>query len=306
MTTTKELTEKLVEQLRDVPHITEIVELATPSPEEFVRRNELLIEGFADATGARIDPGKSVREKERTVYRFEDGGRAVTFHASGALSLRTGVESLDDLFGQIPADEELRALVEKAGARLALSGLVDRDDAFGFERLWKLKAAGSDRDGTFSDPVLTRAVGAYRHVVRDLPVLGRASASVEVTGSGQVSALSVSLRRFAGDAGGATLDKVRTRSVEEAATEVAGRLSKALGGREEDVTLDARGFAFGYLSLGRRRSQGLLAPMYVASVSVDGDEKGERSAHMVAVAGTQETYLRLPVGGRPASIRRAA
>ena len=83
-------------------------------------------------------------------------------------------------------------------------------------------------------------------------------------------------------------------------------MSKALGGREEDVAIDVQGFAFGYLSLGRRRAQGILAPMYVASVVVDGGEKGERSAHVVAVAGTPTTYLRLPVGGRPAATSRAA
>ena len=306
MTTTKELIEKLVGSLREVPDVTEIVELAAPNPEVLIRRNEALLAGFADATDVRLDPGKSARLKERTVYPFEDGGRAVTFHASGALTLRTGVGEFDDLFAQVSPDDELRALVEKSADGLGIARLVDRDDAFGFEKLWKIKAAGGDREGILSDPVLTRAIGAYRHVVRDLPVLGRASASVEVTGSGQVSGLSVSLRRMAGDGGGSTLEKARTRPVEEAATEVAAFVSKALGGREEDVAIDVQGFAFGYLSLGRRRAQGILAPMYVASVVVDGGEKGERSAHLVAVAGTSTTYLRLPVGGRPAAISRAA
>ncbi len=307
MTTTKDLTQALAGLVGDVPDVTEVVELATPAPEAFVRRNEKLLAGLAEAAEIRLDPSTGGQRLEaRSVYRGEDGGRAVTFHASGALSLHAGVDPLDDLFDEVLPDEKLRGLVDGVTERLGLASFVDAEDRFGFERLWKLKAAGSDREGRVSDPVLTRAVGAYRHAVRDLPVLGRASGSVEVTGSGRLSSLTLTLRRFAGDGSGATVDKAVSRRPEDAAGEVAARLSRLLGGREEDVRLDAQQFAFGYVSLGRRRAQALLAPMYLASVVVDGGEEGERSAHVVAVAGSEKQYLRLPVGVRPAAVQRPA
>lgn len=307
MTTTKDLTAQLVELVGEVPSVTEVVELATPRPEEYVRRNEKLLAGLAETAGIRLEPSKGGTQlRERTVYRGEDGGRAVTFHASGALTLSAGVDPLDDLFDEVLPDEKLRGVVDAAAERLGLAGFVDEDDAFAFERLWKLKAAGADREGTRSEPVLTRAVGAYRHVVRDVPVLGRASGSVEVTGSGRLSSLTLTLRRFAGDGSGRTIDKARTRDVEAAASEVAARVSRILAGREEDVELRPELFAFGYLSLGRRRSQGLLAPMFVAGVSVDGGPEAERSAHVVAVAGSDQQYLKLPVGVRPTTTPRAA
>ena len=58
MTTTKELIEKLVGSLREVPDVTEIVELAAPNPEALIRRNEALLAGFADATGRPARPGQ--------------------------------------------------------------------------------------------------------------------------------------------------------------------------------------------------------------------------------------------------------
>lgn len=307
MTTTKDLTERLAGMAGEVPDVTEVVELATPGPEALVRRNEKLLGGLAEAAGVRLDPSSGgLRLEGRTVYRGEDGGRAVTFHASGALSLHAGVDPLDDLFDEVLPDEKLRGVVGDVTRRLGLASLVNREDSFTFERLWKLKAAGADPEGRRSDPVLTRAVGAYRHGVRELPVLGRASASVEVTGSGRLSSLTLSLRRLADDGSGATVDKAVTRRPDDAAAEVAARLSRLLAGREEDVRLDPQLFAFGYLSLGRRRSQQLLAPMYVAAVTVDGGDEGERSAHVVAVAGSEKQYLRLPVGVRTVATQRSA
>lgn len=307
MTTTKDLTERLAGMLGDVPDVTEVVELVAPGPEAFVRRNEKLLAGLAEAAGISLAPADGgLRLTGRSVYRGEDGGRAVTFHASGALTLHAGVDPLDDLFDEVLPDEKLRGLVDDQAARLGLASLVDREDTLTFEHLWRLKAAGADREGKVSDPVLTRAVGAYRHHVRDLPVLGRASGSVEVTGSGRLSSLTLSLRRLADDGSGATLDKAVSRRPEDAASEVAQRLSRLLDGREEEVRLDPQLFAFGYLSLGRRRAQSVLAPMYVAAVTVDGGEEGERSAHVVAVAGSEKQYLRLPVGVRPAAVQRPA
>jgi hypothetical protein len=307
MTTTKDLTERLAGMVGEVPDVTEVVELAAPGPEALVRRNEKLLGGLAEAAGVRLDPSQGgQRLAERTVYRGEDGARAVTFHASGALTLHTGVGPLDDLFDEVLPDEKLRGVVDDVAGTLGIASFVDREDTFTFERLWRLKAAGADPEGRRSEPVLTRAVGAYRHGVRDLPVLGRASASVEVTGSGRLSSLTLSLRRFADDGGGATVDKAVSRRPDDAAAEVAARLSRLLGGREEDVRLDPQLFAFGYLSLGRRRAQALLAPMYVAAVTVDGGEEGERSAHLVAVAGSEKQYLRLPVGVRTSSTQRSA
>ncbi len=307
MTTIKDLTARLAELAGDVPDVTEVVELATLRPEAVLRRNEKVLADLAGTAGIALDVSQGgERFKERTVYRGEDGGRAVTFHASGAFTLYSGVDPLDDLFERVEEDDVLRKAVDSVAEKLRLTGLVDQEDSLAFERLWKLKAAGAEREGRLSDPVLTRAVGAYRQSVRDLPVLGRASASVEVTGSGALSALTVTLRRFAGDGGGKTIDKARTRSAEEAAADVAARVSKMLGGQEEDVELDAQSFAFGYLSLGRRRAQALLAPMYVAAVAVDGGPERERSAHVIAVAGSEQQYLRLPTGVRPGTSPRVA
>ncbi|GIG22730.1 hypothetical protein Cch01nite_34540 [Cellulomonas chitinilytica] len=307
MTSTKELTARLTELVGDVPDVTEVVELAALRPEAVLRRNEKVLADLAGTAGITLDVAKGGEQlKERTVYRGEDGGRAVTFHASGAFTLCSGVDPLEDLFAQVEPDDVLRKAVDSVADKLGLTGLVDKEDALAFERLWKLKAAGADREGKLSDPVLTRAVGAYRQSVRDLPVLGRASASVEVTGSGALSALTVTLRRFAGDGGGQTIDKARSRRPEEAAADIAARVSKMLGGQEEDVVLDAQSFAFGYLSLGRRRAQALLAPMYVAAITVDGGPERERSAHVVAVAGSEQQYLKLPTGVRPAAAPRVA
>jgi hypothetical protein len=143
--------------------------------------------------------------------------------------------------------------------------------------------------------------------VRGLPVLGRASATVELTGKGAPASVTVSLRRFAGESGGSggeVITEAAVRKPDAAAAEVAARLVKAFGEVDElrGTELIPESFRFGYFSLGRRREQSLLAPFYVASVAVQGQE--EHSAHVIVVPGTEEQYVRLPTGQRSASSAR--
>jgi hypothetical protein len=181
---------------------------------------------------------------------------------------------------------------------------VPDDESLSFERLWRIRAAGGDREGKVTEPVLCRAIGAFRHFVRDLPVYGRASTTVEIAAGGRLSSASVSLRRFAGDEGGKTVAKAKVRTPESAAHDVAARLVQAFGGLEDlkSTRLVPEWFRFGYLSLSRRHTQGLLAPFYIASVVVE--REYEASAHVIAVPGSDEQFIRLPRGRRSAATVR--
>jgi hypothetical protein len=139
-----------------------------------------------------------------------------------------------------------------------------------------------------------------------MPVYGRASGTVELAAGGRLASASVSLRRFAGDDGGRTVATTRTRRPETAAQDVAARLVKAFGGLEDlkASRLVPEWFRFGYLSLGRRHAQRLLAPFYIASVAVE--REYEASAHVIAVPGSEEQYVRLPSGRRSSAPSREA
>jgi hypothetical protein len=298
MTTSDQLTEQLAAMIGDVPATAEVVELAAVDPGEAVRRTAAALSVFAEVAGLDIRDPKQNSDDMRTVLRLPDGGRAVTFHASGAFAIKSGVGPFAELFEADPTDRDLVEAIGGLSDKLRLRDLLPADDGLEFERLWRIKAAGSDPEGTAGRAVVCRAVGSYRQVVRGLPVYGRASATLELTGALRPAALSVSTRRFSRDGGGATLAKVDTRHPGEAAREIAERIGKATGGLEPQIA--PQFFRFGYLSLSRRRPQSLLAPVFVAALSVEGGGDRERSAHLVAVAGSDEHFLRLP-GAVPAA-----
>jgi hypothetical protein len=302
MTTFDELAERLESMSDQVPDTVDILDLAAPSAEESERRTEGLLESFGDISGVHVGVRERMQSDSRTVLRLSGGGRAVTFRASGALIIKAEFEPFADLFDSDPGDKELTATLDGLQEKLGLASLVPAEDRLDFERLWRIMAAGGDPQGAFSDPVLCRAVGAYRHVVRDLPIYGRASATLEVTGAGRLASLSISTRRFADDGGGAVIAKVVSRRPGDAAHEIAQRLARALD-EEETATLEPQFLRFGYLSLSRRRPQSLLAPVFVAAVTVAGSEEQERSAHLITVAGSDERFLRIPgavpPGGNP-------
>jgi hypothetical protein len=299
MTTVTELAERLASMVGEVPEATEIVELAPAEPQTSERRTTALLAAFAEVADIDVTGGKRRSTEARTVMHLPGGGRAVTFTASGAMIIRAGIEPFAELYPSDPGDDRLKESMEEISGKLGLAGLLPEDDALDFEHLWRIKAAGGDAEGSRSDPLFCRAVGAYRHRVRGLPVLGRASATVELTGKGRPASITVSARRFAGDGGGTTIDKVESRPAGDAARDVAERIARALRGTQEP-RLEPHSFQFGYLSLSRRRPQSLLAPVYVAALTVEGDETQERSAHVIAVPGSAQAFLRLP-GGVPAA-----
>ncbi|MFT4103245.1 MAG: hypothetical protein QM674_19870 [Burkholderiaceae bacterium] len=302
MTTIDTLTEALIERAPEVPDEIPVISLDS-GIDPLGRGTEI-----AHRLGTMLgwDPGRAKADRgiTTTVLRDESGARTRLFHASGALAMRSATGSFEELFDGDPGEEKLTALTEGWVDRLGLRDLLPDGDRLDHERLWRIRAAGSDTNGKLTEPVLCRAIGALRHRVYDLPVLGRASAHVEVTGQGNLSGLSVSLRRFAGGRD-KVLTTLKPRPVDDAAREIAERLARALGGPDtlEGAEITAEALHFGYLSLGRRRAQSLLAPMYVAQVAVAGTV---RSAHVLPVAGSVERFLKVPSGSRAAATMRAA
>jgi hypothetical protein len=300
------LAEQLSTMIDGTPEAVDVVQLAQPDVGTVQNRLKELIGHVAEVAGLEQERPKVETEKVRTVMSFPGQLRATGFHASGAMSVvALGLAPFDDLFESDPGDEELVALSQRIVEGLGLQKLVPDDESLTFERLWRVKAAGGDQKGTMTEPVLCRAIGAYRHFVRELPVYGRASLTVESAARGRLASASVFVRRFADDEGGKTVAKAVVRKPEEAARDVAARLAEAFRGEELKSTgLVPEWFRFGYLSLSRRHTQALLAPFYIASIAVE--HESEASAHVIAVAGSEEQFMRIPPGRRTSAHERPA
>ena len=188
-------------------------------------------------------------------------------------------------------------MTKSALDRLGLYSLVPDGHALDFERLWRIKAAGGDAKGVLTNPVLCRAVGAYRHSIDGIAVLGRASMTAEVAGDASLTrVVDIAMRHVSGDGGGKRIGEVAVSGGGDAATSVVTQLHRAFGkGKTGDVRFTAEAFEFGYLSLGRRRQQSALAPFYVARISVDHGPEAEATAHVFAVPASKERFVRSAV-----------
>jgi hypothetical protein len=298
------LAEDLASMIGDVPDAVDVVQLDQPSVGTVQKRLLDLIDSVAAAAGVESQRPEIETQRVRTVMRLPGRLRATGFHASGAMTVKLELAPFDDLFDGDPGDGELVALTQRARERVGLERLVANDDSLDFERLWRIRAAGGDQAGAMTEPVLCRAVGSFRHFTRELPVYGRASGTIEVAAEGRLASVSVSLRRLAGDESGKTVAKAAVRRPEAAAQDVAARMVSAFGGLEDlkSTRLVAQWFGFGYLSLSRRSTQRVLAPFYIASVAVD--REYEASAHVIAVAGSEEQFMRIPPGRRSSAPSR--
>lgn len=267
-----------VAHYRDEAHVFRI----DPHPLDELER--MAHELASHAAGHEHGKASFLRGKSHTRLALAHGVRARAYHASGALAVHCGLAPMEHLIGE-KADE--RAFTEAAlstAKRLGLDRQTSSFERLAFERLWQIKANGITRDRVRGTPVVCRVVGAFRRYVDDLPVWGRASAVVELARENRVGGVGIDWRPIASE----PIDRARVIDPERAARAVLADLAGRLPGSEiADEDFEVVMFSLGYLSLPKRRAQGVLAPVYVAMLKRRG---WTTMNHVIVVNGAEKMY----------------
>jgi hypothetical protein len=269
-----------------VPTEAAVYALEPPSSTAVATRLQRLIEAVAEITQRPSDRRSAEVTADRTFVHLPDGGRAVTYHASGAVTVRTGLAPMDALFPEPEPADKLAPRVLKMSERLGLSRWVRAGERLSLERVWRIMAGAGDAQGTTVPPVLCRAVGAFRHYVGDVPIWGPAAVVVSLGGRDALDSVTVHVRSTSGE----VVDRVPVLKPEVAARDVMRQMLSLVRGGKQEFTELARptGFSFGYLSLPKRKAQELLAPVYVATLTTEGDDPMN---HLVVVPASEKEYL---------------
>ena len=296
------LMEALVASAGKVQSEAEVIGLKQYTLDELQARTRQFLALLGEREARSLDRGDWQAMDGQTVIRLPQGARAMLYHASGAMKYTAGYAPFDALFERVAPREELTRVLTAAASQCKLEQWAGERGEIVFERLWQTKAQGADRSGKLSEPVLCRIVGAYRHFLDGIPVLGAASVALKLTGNHAIDMLSVQVRPVAAE----TIDKARILSPEAGARQVALQLSTLLGRARDAVPDDALeevSMRFGYLDLGKRKAQRLLAPAYMAQVTLR--HKLEQQAYVFAVAATEKAYLPLcQCGGMAPAVAR--
>ena len=272
-----------------VPASADIIAVRQFSLDEMQSRARHLLSTIAEVSedGCVTDRGDWTAGDAETTIQLAQGARAVLYHASGAVQYFSALTPLQALFKRIEDKEVLVRQVQEAARKLNIAEWAGEQGSIEFERLFQMKAQGADKGGRTSDVVLARAVGAYRHFVAGIPVLGAASVALRLAGNGAVDTLSLQVRPSAGE----RIDTAKIIAPELAARQLAQQLVSLLGAGREPLPGDAIESSvlhFGYLDLGKRKAQQLLAPAFVAQVVLR--HKLEKQAYVLAVPATEKTY----------------
>jgi hypothetical protein len=234
-----------------------------------------------------------------TVAWLADGARATVHHASGALRYVSGLAPAEFPFARAPECEALVRLLEERARKLNLAGWPGANGELRFEHLFQTLGRGADRAGKQSATTLFRAIGAWRQYVGGIAVLGAASSAIQLAGDGRLDGLSLQVR----PANGEVLEHAALIEPEAGARALLAQLSALLGQREIPTdAVESATMQFGYLDLGKRKPQRVLAPAYVAKIVLR--HKSGRQAYVLAVAATERPYLDLPVFGSEAAVTR--
>ncbi|WP_157162524.1 hypothetical protein [Cylindrospermum stagnale] len=275
------------------------------SLDDIEQRAKRFLNIAAEAFSLPIDRRDLSVENDRTLIRLPLGAQLTAYHASGAIQLVTGLNPMESLFEDVEERERLLELVKGTTSRLNIREWVGKNESLNFEQLWQIKAAAADQKGQTVKPVLCRVVGAYRHFVGELPILGAASVAVKLANKGTLDSLTVQVRETIDQ----VIDRVEILPPEQAARQIFLQLSSRMGESKIPISNIAapKWMRFGYLSLTKRKAQRLLAPVYLAAIEIEGQE--EAQAYLFATPATEKTYLPLSTeGSEPptVAVRRAA
>jgi hypothetical protein len=234
--------------------------------------------------------------------RLPNNGNVDVFHPSGALAA-----SMHALHARTPIGSDERELVRdplvKLGERLAMTiakqhGIAG--DALRLESLWERKAQGTrlpqEKGGLAAKTAVAvlEVLSSFRRYVEGMPVLGRASVYVGVGANTEVIRWGADLRIV-------EPEPVTVAPVIDAAAGARRVLEDlALRRPERPVTLEdfePDSFQLGYISLGRRREQFVMQPVWVAVLTPRGSTT---MGHVVAVPASERTFEAIAQGGRAA------
>ena len=101
----KQFIERLCSDVQGTPDNVEVFAVRPFSIEENARRAKRLIAATAEMCHASSDRADWVQQADRTLARLPGGGRAVVYHASGALRLATGLATMESLFEKVEPKE---------------------------------------------------------------------------------------------------------------------------------------------------------------------------------------------------------
>jgi hypothetical protein len=294
----KQLIEKMADSTGTVPVQAEVFAVRQYSLEDLTRRAKRLLGMTADVCKLSLDRGDWVQQADRTLVRLPMGGRAMVHHASGAMKVTTGLAPMESLFAKIEARESLKKLVEATAARMRIDEWAGHNESLNFERLWQIKASAADQEHKAVEPVLCRVVGAYRQFVGKLPVWGAASVAIKLAAGGALDSVSIQTRETTGE----SIEWAPVVRPDEAARQILLQLGSLMGRSKVPFAELAapQWMRFGYASLGKRKSQRILAPHYVAAIGIAGQD--EAQAYQFVVPATERTYLPLCQVGSPAAL----
>jgi hypothetical protein len=290
----KELIGPLAKTVGEVPKTAVVRALRQHTVADCERRLQRLTATTAEALGTKLDRGDWIEQEGRTVTYLPELGRAAVFHASGALEMHMGIAPMEGLFDTIEERDVLTDLVGETAKRLRIHDWVGSGERLDFEHLFQIKAAAADREGRVTEPVLCRAVGAFRHSIEGIPVLGPASVAVKVAAKGILDSLSIQVREATSE----VIDETTVAPPEEGAREIVRQLESLMGRSKTTSGAELarpRWMRLGYLALSRRTRQRVLAPMYVAQIDVESEQ--EAQGYLLVARATERTYLRIPTRG---------
>ena len=285
--TEKQFIQQLADTLQDVPDTVAVPSLRPYSPAQAQDRANRFSRLMAQTDARFASKQDRVVQPHRTLYRLAQNARLEVHHASGYLRFVAGLPPMEALFAKVESRDVLIRNIEAAASRLDLRQWIGQNEDLPFERLWQIKAASVDQQGNTSEPVLCRAVGAYRHHIGKIPVLGAASAVVKLAGNGELDAVSVSVRETSEQ----RLGSERVLRVDEGAAQLYAQLA-ALMGRSKSAPFELatpQWVRFGYLAQSRRQAQRVLAPVFMAAIDIQTEDV--RQGYLLTVPATRNPLL---------------
>lgn len=298
----KDFLAQLASQLKPISQKVLIPELEVSNADTSQKKAEFFLSKLESMKITSSKKFDKVRSKQRTLYRLPNNATLVADHLSSKIRFVSGIEPLEELFDEMKDKNTLTDQIQSVSKNFEFQKLIKSSETMQFERLWQIKAAAVSKEGKESPPVLCRTVGAYRHFVHDIPVLGAASVSIKLTGKQTVDALALNTSATSGK----SLGTEKLINPDEGVKRIYRQLVALHRQSKTPVfeTTVAQSIQFGYLNISKRSQQNFLVPAVVAVLDVNDPDFPQGYVLVAPATDNAKLAVQISADASPRAARR--
>ena len=278
------LKQELLEKLSNFKETIPVYSIRNLSYKEMEKNAKYYADQFIEEDSHEYFKSSIQQDEASTIINLPNDTKMRIFYNSNTMIIKRKLKPFDHLIEDAFDKKQLTEVAINTMKRLDLDKNRLSFEQVEFERLWQIKASGITIEKKIAPVILCRIVGAFRRYINQIPVYGKASIFVKISGNNLIESVGIDWRQIEEK----SIDDVKINNPESAAELILRNLnsySPSMAVTSQDYKPEF--FSLGYFSMPKKQQQNYMQPVYVAMFKSVGWTSLNR---LITIPATNDVY----------------